>query len=621
MKAYETRNAVALRKRVKKVHSKAKLVGFLYLLGTLALAAFACLPMLGIGGTDLWVVNFWQPFLKILSADRDVLALIVAVLYAFVVLTGVINFFKALGKLGWLTKRASRYVNGYNRNMRAMDDMGKIFSGSFAALVNFHLLIYILQPADAEVKLTIYAYAALAVGLVIHFLAGLIGGKVSFFNVGGPNGNVEEEKRSCGLFVYFFRNLVQVAATAAIVYFFVSVCTLNQTVAALLAKSNPFTGDIIKTVLPVALQALLVIWILILVKHATASTEFNRFGIEGAGMKNYRVFSFFTVLTAGGAFALEYLATKSFGGVATKYLIVAGIALAAFLIDCIFKSKPKDEETEEESEMQPLQPQYMPYPANAPAGQTVVYAPAQNGAPVYQPIYIPVYYPYPVHNEGMPASPAPVCAPVPAPASPYANAAVSTGARPAPAPAPSYLKPAPSPATQAAEGKNEVREKRRDIKDRNAMLKREKAAAKQNKKIAKKNAKKEKRLVKQEESFVKKTAVTATEMPAQSVPALSNVVPATSGAAIGMPAMMNAPALTNVPETTNVVPAPVVETPAPVEDEIKEITAVDLKKEWKVRCPRCGKELLVSERTPYHRCPSCDKVFQIRKFETYVKKS
>ena len=49
-------------------------------------------------------------------------------------------------------------------------------------------------------------------------------------------------------------------------------------------------------------------------------------------------------------------------------------------------------------------------------------------------------------------------------------------------------------------------------------------------------------------------------------------------------------------------------------------TPLDPNKEWKVRCPRCGKILNVRETSPYHRCPSCDKVFGLRKFQTYVKK-
>jgi predicted RNA-binding Zn-ribbon protein involved in translation (DUF1610 family) len=186
-------------------------------------------------------------------------------------------------------------------------------------------------------------------------------------------------------------------------------------------------------------------------------------------------------------------------------------------------------------------------------------------------------------------------------------------ARPAPSPAPAHLKPTPSPAVQAAEGKKDVRAKRRDIKERDAILKREKAAAKKNKKIAKRNAKKEKRLTKQEESFVKKTAVTAVEFPKELAPETQVETPV-MGLTASFPAIVNAPIVQSAPET-------VVAPPAPVEDEVKEITSIDPKKEWKVRCPRCGRELMVSERTPYHRCPNCDKVFQIRKFETFVKKA
>lgn len=603
MKGYQTRNSLTLRKRVKKAHAKAKFAGFLYLLGTLAMVAFACLPTLNLGGKDLWVLDFWKPFLNILKPERDIFAIIVAVLYGFVVLTGVINFLKCLGKTRTLFKGISKKQSAYNRNVYAMEEMGGIFSGSFAAIINFHFLIYILQPSDVTKKITIYAYAMLGVGLVIHFLAGVIGGKVSTFHIQRAYGTVEEEKRACGTFVYFFRNLIQIAATGAIVYFFVPVCTLNQTLATLLAKGNPFSGDLMKVILPLALQILLVLWILVLVKHSTASTEFNRFGIEGSGMKNYRVFAFFTVLTAGGAAALEYLATKAFAGVALKYAIIAGVAFAAFLVDCIFKSRVKEkEETEDEVEVDQFLMQ-----------QPSVQAPvAPTSTPTYQPVYIPVYYPYPAYQGGMPC-PMPTAGYAPMPSVAPCSEVTGVCARPAPSPAPAHLKPTPSPAVQAAEGKKDVRAKRRDIKERDAILKREKAAAKKNKKIAKRNAKKEKRLTKQEESFVKKTAVTAVEFPKELAPETQVETPV-MGLTASFPAIVNAPIVQSAPET-------VVAPPAPVEDEVKEITSIDPKKEWKVRCPRCGRELMVSERTPYHRCPNCDKVFQIRKFETFVKKA
>ena len=56
------------------------------------------------------------------------------------------------------------------------------------------------------------------------------------------------------------------------------------------------------------------------------------------------------------------------------------------------------------------------------------------------------------------------------------------------------------------------------------------------------------------------------------------------------------------------------------EEPVEIKTPLDPNKQWKVRCPKCGKELMVRETSPYHRCPACDKVFSLRKFEAYVKK-
>ena len=597
MKAYQTRNGAALRKRVRKAHSKAKFAGFLYLLGALACMVLACLPMLKIDGTDLWVVNFWKPFLGIFGANRDLLAIATSALYAIILLTCLINLLSSLGKLRWLTRNGTRYVNAYNKNMRAMDDMGKLFSGSFAAILNFYLLIYILQPSAAQKEISTYAYILLGAGLFIHFLAGLVSGKVSFFNVGSEKGNVVEEKREYGLFVYFFRNLVQVAATAAIIYFFLPVCTLGDTLQSVLNKQNPFSDGLLKTAVPVALQALTLLWVFVLVKHATATTEFNRFGIEGTGMKNYRVFSFFTFLTAGGAFALEYLNTK-LDAAAKDYLIIAGVAFVAFLVDCIFKSRVKEQEEEEQAPVTS--------PVAAPTLMPATY-PQQNNA--QQPSYVPVYYPYPVYQQVPVYQPVgqPVYQPVPVCPYPPVQQPTEVMRKPQPCPAPEYLKPSPSPAAQATEGKNEAREKRREIKDRDDELKRAKAEAKKGKKISKKNAKAEKKLSKKENKL------------AQQAAPLTQKVGIASAAMVG--AAVGAAAETPVETPTTVIQPPVVEPRKEYGEEWMEIhTPLDPNKKWRVRCPRCGKELMVRETSPYHRCPACDKVFSLRKFEAYVRK-
>lgn len=546
MKAYE------LKKRLRKTHGKAKFVGFLYLLGSIALTAIACLPIFAINGTWLWAGNFWWYIKEIFKAPRDWFSFGVAALYAIMLLAVAINCLRCFGKLGSLWAKKSKQAKGYNRNLCAMDEMGKLFSDSFSAIVGIHFLIYIVEPVGA-VRITYVAYAMAAVGILLHFFCGLIGAKTSVFNVDKATGAVEEEKRPCKLFVYFFRNLVQIAAVAAIVWFFVRNCNFNDVVVGALAKNNPFRGGVMKVAVPLALELAMVVWVLVLIKHATNVTEFNRFGIDGDGMKNFRVFSLFVALTSGGWYVIQRFFNKT--SPSWAFAIIAGVAFAAFLIDCIFKSRPKENVVkveEGEAEQTPQAPQY-PYmqpmvmpmqPAQAPAPVQIYQQPAQTQ---YQPIYIPIYCPYPGYAPAAPvAQQAPQPQSAPAVSGTPIESVEATYARPIhnvmpPMPAPEYLRPTPSPYAMAAE---------------------------------------------QQEAMKAAQAAQTAQAPA--------------------PAQAFAPA------------------PAPVVEEDKEDEAVnelDPRKEWKVRCPRCGKELMVRETTPYHRCPACDKVFKLQRFRTYTKKT
>ncbi len=520
MKAYGSTNAVAFRRKVRKERSKAGCAGVLYLLGALALAVLAFFPVLNIGGNELWVATFFSPIIEAIGGTLDWIGIIVSALYLWILLAAVINFFKALSKISWLTKKSLKYVNGYNRNISAMEDMGKRFSGSFATIINLSFLIAVLQPNTSDVTITIYAYIMLAVGLVIHFLAGLIAGKVSLFESQGNGGNVEEVKRECGIFVYFFRNVMQLLAVAGMLFFFVPKCTVGVTLQGLLSGANLFEGDIVTTLVPVVLQALIVPCMFVLIKHATAATEFNRDGIKGKGMKNYRVFAFFVFLLASGVFAVDCLLIQP-DPLVYDFVFVAAIAFIIFLVDCIFKTRVKEEEEEDvdpldEMKKEPMMPP-MPFcnrqkcmqqgmPMQMCGQPNMGYPKMPMNQPVYQqqPVYIPIYYPYPMQQ------PAP--APAPAPVE------VKITSMPAPEKvsekAPENIKPEPSPVEKA----------------------------------------------KQEEQ-----------------------------------------------DNQNAMPVEVYE-------------AFDPKREWKVRCPRCGKQLIVRETSPYHRCPLCDKVFSLRKFKTYLKK-
>lgn len=410
-------------RRVKKVHSKAKFVGMLYFLGTIALAVLSCLPTILIDGAKLWIVDFWKPYTTLFSAERNIYAVVISTLYLFVLLATIINALRAFGKLGNLLRKNHKKVGRLKQNMQAMDDMGKRFSGSLAAIIIFHFLIYIISPLTLEGRPAIelampFAYISIGGGLFIHFFAGLIHGTVSNFDVSGPITNVVEEKRECGLFVYFFRNLVQVAAVGVILYFFTNICNFSGVVVALIGGVNPLAGaELLKHILPLLLQIVIVICLLIMIKHATAATEFNLYGMQGSGMRNFRVFSFFVFMAAGVGFMLDYVYYKP--DYPMENLIIGGVALGAFLIDCIFKSRQKkntkrmeapqkQEEEEEEEEIELIQAgeeKATPVPAPVVAPTPIsVNVPAPVVQTVQQPVYIPVYYPYSANPQtGAPA--------------------------------------------------------------------------------------------------------------------------------------------------------------------------------------------------------------------------
>ena len=75
----------------------------------------------------------------------------------------------------------------------------------------------------------------------------------------------------------------------------------------------------------------------VLLTHATNVTEFDSEGVEASGMKNFRVFAFLTLLTSVGAWAVKYFLFQVF---VTELLIMAAIALAAFIIELIMKNMP-----------------------------------------------------------------------------------------------------------------------------------------------------------------------------------------------------------------------------------------------------------------------------------------
>ena len=352
--------ATLLKKRVRKIQGRAKFVGILYLLGTIGLLAItACMPLLAgtVIATDVAVMpvlTFYQPIVDLFASGAEAfnsltaaqaMELIVVVLFAAMLLTMAINVLRSIGKLGWLFKRRASYSNGFNRNMYAMDDMAKRFSNSLYTLVVIHLFIYLFSGASAQI--TTNAYIALGVGFGLHFICGLIGGTVTLFSTGD---RVEEEVRENGLFVFFVRNLIQIAAVAAIAYFLlqesVLVAKIQELLTLILEEKKPLAEIDFMSAVPAGIELLAWIFISVLAGHAIADTEFNRDGVVGSGMHNFAVFSFLTALALAAGIALPMLGI-GVAEVATELnqniLIAAAVALVAFLLDCIIKPRTRDD--------------------------------------------------------------------------------------------------------------------------------------------------------------------------------------------------------------------------------------------------------------------------------------
>lgn len=360
--------ATLLKKRVRKIQNRAKFVGILYLLGTIGLVAIAaCLPLLTgtciTDGVTMPVLTFYQPIVNLFAKGAEaftsltaaqITELIVVVLFGAMLLTMAINVLRSIGKLGWLFKRRASYSNGFNRNMYAMDDMAKRFSNSLYTLVVMHLFIYLFScgvvPAEGQetiVQIATNAYIALGVGFGLHFVCGLIGGTVTLFSTGD---RVEEETRENGLFVFFVRNLIQIAAVAAIAYFLIQesvlVAKIQELLRLVLEEQKPIAEIDWMSAIPAGIELIAWIFIAVLAGHAIADTEFNRDGVVGSGMRNFAIFSFLTALALAAGIVLPMLGI-GVAEVATELnqnlLIAAAIALIAFLLDCIIRPRARDD--------------------------------------------------------------------------------------------------------------------------------------------------------------------------------------------------------------------------------------------------------------------------------------
>lgn len=340
---------VYMKQRIAKSQNRAKTVGFLYLLATLAITAVACLPILSFStlSTKLGVMEFWKIF-KGFSMDAlkaDVPSFLVAGLYGLLLLGLLINVFRVLKKLGWLCKKKASRLYGFNRNAYAMDDMGKIFSGSFSSVICFHFIMALVAGVG-NTKIEALGFVALGGGLFFHFFCGLLGGGVSLFEV---NDGIQEERRQVGYFMPLIRNLLQLACAGGVVYFFLK-CSVLGEFAGNAVWQDGMAGfkrimDAVKQTpmdfVLLGLHALALVWILSMITYATGTTEFDMEGAETSGRLSYLFLSLLLAVTAG--FTYFYFGEKGTLETLdhTNMLIVFCIAIATFVLELCLVATPK----------------------------------------------------------------------------------------------------------------------------------------------------------------------------------------------------------------------------------------------------------------------------------------
>lgn len=357
-KKVPSQQGIHLKKRIAATRGRAEFIGIVYLLSIIALVVVAAfVPMLQAELAPLGVLSFWKVYawsnLTSLDTAEKIIEVANATIYGLMLFGLVINIFKALSKLNWLFKKKGSQTYNFNRNVYAMEDLGEIFSGTFASIIIFHFLIYLICGSMTILWPT---YVVLGGGIFIHFFCGLIGGGASYFDK-DARGNLIEKKRLIGLGAPFIRNLLQLIAVGGMIFFFVKASELHTFIPYLLEKGGfqAYVLDNWLGFISVGLQILTIIWIIVLLTHATNITEFSIEGTEAAGMKNFRIFSFFTFLTAGGTVVCKYLfGQAAFGVDANGFTIVelvksvdynslfiAIIALVMFIIELIMTNMPR----------------------------------------------------------------------------------------------------------------------------------------------------------------------------------------------------------------------------------------------------------------------------------------
>lgn len=312
---------IYVKRRIAKAQGAAKAIGVFYLIAMLAVAALFCLGVCKVEGATLTAFEFFVSFYRKATTPAMEKGLMCASVYAAALVVMIICFIVGLTKCKWLFARKASRLYGFNRNMYAMDDLGKCFSFAFASGL---AACYFFALTGVNFQVELFGYVYLAVGVVFHFLLGLLGGSVSLFDT---TEGITEQKREVGYFAPFMRNLLQIAATGGILFLFVQHNAVEESLAAITETSFGLMVAVGQIVLAIAL--------LIMIFHSFGTKEFDIEGAETPGRKLFIVWITLALIGAATTYAVAtFLAKDAVStAVASNALIIAMIAFVSLLIE------------------------------------------------------------------------------------------------------------------------------------------------------------------------------------------------------------------------------------------------------------------------------------------------
>lgn len=349
-----------MQQSINRACGKHRFVGMLYFIGTLILAFSSFFSLVGgaifTESGKINVLNFWTPIREVFHLKYSFLPIgmnfFVSLLYAFTIIFCFVNAMRAIAALDGLYIKGNKKI-GFNQNAIAMDKLGKIFSSTFICLAYWMYFTHMFLGTEP----TALFYIVTAIFLILHFWAGGVGAGASRFTA---RDGIQELPHTKGRVAPFIRNAMQFILIGCLMAFMSRANIINNFLyffngdawVSVFGNFKAHFGTVIAYMVNPLLQLCICHFMLVLVVHATGTTEWHREGSKAKGMKICRVFSML-ILAFAVLFNVAHLYLNVAHDQTTMSLLmifVAVIALAMFIMECCMAHLPGEKKKVEKAE-------------------------------------------------------------------------------------------------------------------------------------------------------------------------------------------------------------------------------------------------------------------------------